>query len=43
MKDEQKVRSGIASNLIRMSVGIENMIDLIEDTDRALHVLNRSK
>jgi methionine-gamma-lyase len=42
MKDEQKARSGITTNLIRMSVGIENLADLIEDTDRALRVAVRS-
>lgn len=35
MKDEQKARSGVTANLIRMSVGIENLDDLVEDLDQA--------
>jgi cystathionine beta-lyase/cystathionine gamma-synthase len=33
-KGKQKARSGIKNNLIRMSVGIENLVNLIEDIDR---------
>lgn len=36
MKDEQKARSGITPCLVRMSVGIENIEDLLADVDRAL-------
>lgn len=33
---EDRLRLGIGDNLIRISVGIENVEDLIEDLDQAL-------
>mmetsp|Transcript_18515 Transcript_18515/g.37632 ORF Transcript_18515/g.37632 Transcript_18515/m.37632 type:complete len:91 (+) Transcript_18515:1287-1559(+) len=35
--DEQRTLLGIDDTLIRLSVGIENCSDLIEDLDRALN------
>ena len=34
--EDQRVARGITDNLIRLSVGIENIEDLLEDLDRAL-------
>lgn len=36
MTDEQLVEAGVAPDLIRFSVGIENVEDIIEDLERAL-------
>jgi cystathionine beta-lyase/cystathionine gamma-synthase len=36
MPADQKERSGITPGLVRMSVGIETLGDLLEDVDRAL-------
>ncbi len=36
MTDEQLIESGVAPDLIRLSVGIENVEDLISDLDQAL-------
>lgn len=36
MTDEQLIEGGITPDLIRLSVGIENAADIIEDIDRAL-------
>ena len=36
MSDEQLQEAGISSDLIRMSVGIENVADIIEDIAQAL-------
>lgn len=36
MTDEQLIEGGITPDLIRLSVGIENVVDLIEDIDSAL-------
>ena len=36
MTDEQLVEAGISSDLIRMSVGIENIADILEDIEQAL-------
>jgi cystathionine beta-lyase/cystathionine gamma-synthase len=33
---EERARSGISDNLIRFSVGLENVEDLLEDLERAL-------
>lgn len=34
--DEQLKEAGIAPDLIRLSVGIENVTDILEDTEQAL-------
>lgn len=39
MTDEQLLEAGIVPNLIRLSVGIENVDDLIEDIKQALAVI----
>lgn len=36
MTDEQLVQAGISTGLVRLSVGIENVNDLIRDMDQAL-------
>lgn len=36
LSDEDKERGGITENLVRLSVGLESVEDLIEDLDRAL-------
>ncbi|MCC8169693.1 MAG: O-acetylhomoserine aminocarboxypropyltransferase/cysteine synthase [Oscillospiraceae bacterium] len=36
MTDEQLLEGGISADLIRLSVGIENIVDIIEDLDQAL-------
>ncbi|MBZ0213020.1 MAG: PLP-dependent aspartate aminotransferase family protein, partial [Nitrospirae bacterium] len=36
MTEEQRVGKGIPPTMIRLSVGIEDVQDLIEDLDRAL-------
>jgi methionine-gamma-lyase len=36
MSQEDRNKSGIADGLIRMSVGLENITDIINDLDRAL-------
>ncbi len=40
MNDEELVAAGVSPDLIRLSVGIENADDLIEDLDQALNTLN---
>lgn len=37
MAKEAQLKAGITDNLIRLSVGIENCTDLIQDLDNALH------
>ena len=37
MTDEQLIEGGITPDLIRLSVGIENVVDIIEDIDQALN------
>ena len=39
MSREERLRAGIADGLIRMSVGIEDTDELIEDLDRSLREL----
>ncbi|MDE7215989.1 MAG: PLP-dependent transferase, partial [Clostridia bacterium] len=39
MNDEELAKAGVSPELIRLSVGIENVDDLIEDLDNALNVL----
>ena len=34
--DEQRARSGISAGLLRLSVGVEDVEDIVEDLDRAL-------
>ncbi len=36
LNDEQLIASGVSADLIRMSVGIENIDDILEDIDQAL-------
>jgi methionine-gamma-lyase len=36
LSDSQRIKAGITDNLIRLSVGIEDVQDLIEDLDQAL-------
>ena len=36
MTEEQLIDCGIGADLIRLSVGIENVADIIEDLDQAL-------
>jgi len=40
LSDEQLEASGITSDLIRMSVGIENADEIIEDLDKAFSSIN---
>lgn len=37
LSDEQLVQAGVPSDLIRMSIGIENISDIIEDIEQALN------
>ncbi len=39
MSDEQLAEAGVSPDLIRFSVGIENIVDIIEDIDQALAAL----
>jgi cystathionine beta-lyase/cystathionine gamma-synthase len=34
--DEELVRSGVTRSMVRLSVGLEDVQDLIEDLDQAL-------
>jgi cystathionine beta-lyase/cystathionine gamma-synthase len=36
---ERRARLGITDNLVRLSVGVEDVEDLIDDLDRALRVI----
>jgi len=36
LTDEQQIASGVAPDLIRLSVGIENIVDILADIDHAL-------
>ena len=36
MSDEELTAAGVFPDLVRLSVGLENVPDLIEDLDRAL-------
>ncbi|MCL2403562.1 MAG: PLP-dependent transferase, partial [Coriobacteriia bacterium] len=38
LSDEQRVEAGVAPTLVRLSVGIEDVRDLIADLDTALEV-----
>lgn len=40
LTDEQLVAAGITPGLVRLSVGLENVDDIIEDLDRSLNSLN---
>lgn len=42
LTDEQLVAAGIGADLVRMSVGIENIDDILEDIEKALDVVRRS-
>lgn len=35
--EEKRLKIGITDSLVRLSVGIEDIEDLIEDLDQALH------
>jgi cystathionine beta-lyase/cystathionine gamma-synthase len=37
MPEEARLRCGITSELVRLSVGLENVEDLVEDLDNALN------
>mgnify|MGYP000249043262 CR=1 FL=1 len=39
MTDEQLIEAGVAPDLIRLSVGIENVEDLIADIEQALKAM----
>lgn len=39
LSDEEKLKSGISDNLIRVAVGLETTIDIIGDLDRGIHAL----
>jgi cystathionine beta-lyase/cystathionine gamma-synthase len=39
LPEEERKRLGISENLVRLSVGLEDLDDLIEDIDRALDSL----
>ena len=41
MNDRELANAGVSPELIRLSVGIENADDLIEDLDQALNALNK--
>ncbi|MBR2861373.1 MAG: O-acetylhomoserine aminocarboxypropyltransferase/cysteine synthase [Clostridia bacterium] len=41
MNDEELVAAGVSPDLVRLSVGIENADDLIEDLDQALNTLTK--
>jgi len=36
LSDEEQTMSGVSSDLVRVSVGIEHIDDIIEDFDQAL-------
>lgn len=40
LPEEQRARLGITNNLIRLSIGLENVDDLVEDLDQALKVVS---
>ena len=37
LSPEQQLATGVTSDYIRLSIGIENVEDIIEDLDQALH------
>ena len=37
MTDEELLRAGVSPDLVRLSCGIENVDDLLEDIDQALN------
>lgn len=41
MRPEQRLAAGLTDNVIRLSVGIENIDDLIEDLEQALNVARK--
>lgn len=43
LTDEQLVAAGIGADLVRMSVGIENIDDILEDIEKALDVVRRGR
>lgn len=40
---EERVKLGIGDNLIRLSIGVEDVDDLIADLDQAFQKLNLSR
>jgi O-acetylhomoserine (thiol)-lyase len=42
MTAEDLVRAGVTEGMIRLSVGLENPDDLIEDLSRALHAAGKA-
>lgn len=39
MTNEEKAHAGITSNMIRVSIGLEDSEDLIQDIDQALNLI----
>ena len=42
LSDEQQVAAGIPKDLVRLSVGIEDVDDIIWDLDQALHASRKT-
>jgi cystathionine gamma-synthase len=42
LSEEERLAIGIKDNLVRLSVGVEDTRDLIDDLDRALAVIERA-
>jgi O-acetylhomoserine (thiol)-lyase len=42
MSDEEQLKAGVAPDMIRMSVGIESIDDLLWDIDQALHLASKT-
>ena len=38
LSDEEMILAGVSKDLVRLSVGIEHIDDIIEDIDRALNI-----
>jgi O-acetylhomoserine (thiol)-lyase len=41
LTDEELAKGGVSPELIRLSIGLENVEDLLWDLDQALHALSR--
>ena len=39
LNDQEQVESGVTSDMVRVSVGIEHIDDIIEDFDRAFQAI----
>jgi len=42
LSDEDRITLGISDGMIRLSVGLEDVNDLLEDVEKALHILTRA-